>query len=379
MKTRLLAFLAFTFILSAAFAQSNKVLNPSFEELEKKVKKAGEFTNVASWYIPEGCPAVDLFSSEVKKGDVTAPDNYRGSAESLEGNNYAGLLVYSERESQPRTFIQTKLEKKLLPGKKYCIKMDVSLSDVSKYSSNHIGMYLSSKAIKLRDIEKYDITPQLLPPKNVIVEETYDWVPLCTTIVAEGVERYVTIGNFAPQSGVATGKKRRSREFSQAQTRDAYYFVDEVSITPVELLDGSCFCPIKSDDDGKELQIEYTKNVSEDHEGTDAEKIEITILHYGSNAMNLDEEAMAYLRAVAEIIKNDASIKVDIIGHTDMKEVASLGEERAKKVYAQLTSVLGVSANQLEYKSEGADNPIQGNETATGRAQNRRVQFVVRD
>jgi len=95
--------------------------------------------------------------------------------------------------------------------------------------------------------------------------------------------------------------------------------------------------------------------------------------------MNLDEEAMAYLRAVAEIIKNDASIKVDIIGHTDMKEVASLGEERAKKVYAQLTSVLGVSANQLEYKSEGADNPIQGNETATGRAQNRRVQFVVRD
>jgi len=378
MKTRVLIILFFTALGTQLFAQGNKVTNPGFEELEKKVKKPGQFENLSSWYIPEGCPAVDLFTTELKKGEVTAPDNYRGRSETKEGSNYAGLLMYSEREREARSYIQMKLDKKLLPGKKYCIRMHVSLSDISKYSANNVGMYLSSKAIKFKDIEKYDITPQLLPPKNVLVEETYDWVPLCTTIVAEGVERYVTIGNFAPQSKIETGKIKRSREFKQPQTRDAYYFVDDVSITPVELLDGDCFCPIESDEDENELQIEYTKNVSEGHEGTDAEKIEIIILHYGANSMNLDEEAIADLKAISGIVNKNPDMKIDIIGHTDSKEAPSLGEERAKKVYAHLTSVLGVNANQLEYKSEGADNPTQGNETAAERAQNRRVQFHVR-
>lgn len=359
-------------------AQSNKVSNPGFDEVEKKIKSTGQFEDVSLWYIPEECPPADVFSTDVKKGDVTAPDNYRGRAESKDGNNYAGLLLWSEREREPRTYIQTKLDKKLLPGKKYCIKMHVSLSDISKYSCNNIGMYLSSKAIKMKDIEKYDITPQLLPPKNVVVDETYDWVPLCTTIVAEGVERYVTIGNFAPQSSVETGKQKRSREFTQQQTRDAYYFIDEISIVPSELVDGDCFCPIENEDDKNELQIEYSKSVSEAHEGTDANKLDLIILHYSSNAFNLDEKAQTDLKAVAEILKSSPDMKIEVVGHADSQEAPSVAEERAKKVYAELTSVLGANANQVDYRSEGADNPVQGNETAAGRAQNRRVQFLVK-
>lgn len=378
MKTRVLIVILSGIFSTAVFAQGNKVNNPGFEEVDKKIKNKGQIENVLEWYAPDDCPPVDIFSTEAKKEEVMAPDNYRGRAETKEGNNYIGLLLYSEREREPRTYVQTKLDKKLLAGKKYCIKMHVSLSDISKYSSNNIGMYLSSKSVDLDDFEEYDIKPQLLAPKNVIIEENYDWVPLCTTIVAEGVERYVTIGNFAKQSEIQTGKKRRSREFSQPQTRDSYYYIDEVSITPIELVDGDCFCPVEAEGDENELQVEYTKNVSEAHEGSGSEKIEITILHYGSNSMNLDEEAKADLKAIASLLKEDASIKVDIIGHTDNQEAESLGEERAKKVYAELTSVFGVNANQLEYRSEGAEKPVQGNETAAGRAQNRRVEFDVK-
>ncbi len=97
---------------------------------------------------------------------LTAPDNVKGRAESKDGANYAGLMAYSEREAQPRTYIQTKLEKKLLPGKKYCIKMHVQLSDLSKYAIGDLGMYISSKAIKLKDIENYDIQPQTYFPEK---------------------------------------------------------------------------------------------------------------------------------------------------------------------------------------------------------------------
>ncbi|HAS34853.1 MAG TPA: hypothetical protein DCS15_00095 [Flavobacteriales bacterium] len=370
--------LPFLLLAGIGFAQENKVSNPSFEDLEKKVKSLGQFENTLLWYIPEGCQPADIFSSTVKKGDVTAPDNVKGRAESKDGANYAGLMAYSEREAQPRTYIQTKLEKKLLPGKKYCIKMHVQLSDLSKYAIGDLGMYISSKAIKLKDIENYDIQPQLTSPKKGHIKEMYEWIPICTTLTAEGTERYVTLGNFAPQSSIKPSKMKRSREYSQPQTRDAYYFVDEVSIIPVDLLDGDCNCQLPTPDEGPELSVVYTRNVSDDHEGTDQEKIEITVLHFAAGQSALDEDANSNLGAISEILKNNPDLYISVLGFTDSKEATSLADDRARKVYAQLTSVLGVDATRVEFKGMGAEDPVSDNVTAEGRAQNRRVVFKVK-
>ncbi len=375
MIQKITAILMVSVVATWSFGQNNKVTNGSFEELDSKVKYLGQFDNVTMWNVPEGCEDADLFTSSAKK-EVTVPDNVKGRSETKDGENYAGILAYSEREKSPRTFIQTKLMKKLLPGKKYCIKMNVSLSDISKYSVNTVGMYLSSKAIKLKDIENYDIKPQLLPSNGVKIEETYDWVTMCNVFKAEGTERYVTIGNFAPQSSITPGKMKRSREYTQPQTRDAYYFVDDVSIIPLALLSEGCDCQIKKDD-GPQLNIVYTKNVSEGHEGTDAEKIELKILHYNYNVSNLDEDHKADLEAISALMSANPEYKIEVNGHTDNAENPAVADERARKVYAYLTSLLGINANRINYSGKGGDEPTSENATAEGRAQNRRVVFRV--
>jgi outer membrane protein OmpA-like peptidoglycan-associated protein len=361
-----------------SMAQENKLDNGSFEELEKKVKSLGQFENAVNWYIPEGCEPADIFSAAVKKGDITAPDNVKGRADSKTGDNYIGIRAYSEREAKPRMFVQTKMLKKLLPGKKYCIKMHIQLSDLSKYAIGNVGMYISSKAIKLKDIENYDITPQLMAPGGAIIKQQDDWVEICKVFKAEGTERYVTLGNFAAQSTIKPAKMKRPREYTQPQSRDAYYFIDDVSIIPVDLMDGDCSCILPSDDDGPELSVVYTRNVSDDHEGTDQEKIELTVLHFATGQSALDEDANSDLGAIAEILKQNPSLYVDVIGYIDSKETPSVAEARARKVFAQLTSVLGVDASRVSYRSEGAENPVADNVTAEGRAQNRRVEFKVK-
>ncbi len=365
-------------IASMGIAQENKISNPSFEDLEKKVKSLGQFENAMLWYIPEGCQPADIFSTTVKKGDVTVPDNVKGRAESKDGENYAGLMAYSEREAKPRTYIQTKLAKKLLPGKKYCIKMHVQLSDLSKYAIGDLGMYVSSKAIKLKDIENYDIKPQLTAPNKGHIKEMYEWIPICKVFTAEGTERYVTLGNFSSQSSIKPSKMKRSREFKQPQSRDAYYFVDEVSIIPVDLLDGNCNCQLPTPDEGPELSVVYTRNVSDDHEGTDQEKIEITILHFATGQSALDEDAKSNLGSIAEILKNNPYLYITVLGYTDSKESASIAEDRAKKAHTQLTTTLGIDANRIDFKAMGAEDPVSDNVTAEGRAQNRRVVFKVK-
>ena len=60
--------------------------------------------------------------------------------------------------------------------------MHVQLSDLSKYAIGDLGMYISSKAIKLKDIENYDIQPQLTSPKKGHIKEMYEWIPICTTL-----------------------------------------------------------------------------------------------------------------------------------------------------------------------------------------------------
>ncbi|WP_370643035.1 type VI secretion system protein TssL, long form [Bordetella sp. LUAb4] len=87
-------------------------------------------------------------------------------------------------------------------------------------------------------------------------------------------------------------------------------------------------------------------------------------------------------KIASEIIKVPG--KVTIIGHTDNIPIRSryfpsnlaLSQERANKVMQILQSA-GVPSNRLEAVGKGETDPVGDNNTAQGRAQNRRVEIVV--
>jgi len=102
--------------------------------------------------------------------------------------------------------------------------------------------------------------------------------------------------------------------------------------------------------------------------------------HFAFNSAKLTPEGEAILDQAAAVMEKNPSIHVRIEGNTD--SVGSdaynmkLGQRRADSAESYLVS-RGISASRLSTVSFGESKPIASNDTAEGRAQNRRVDLVV--
>jgi outer membrane protein OmpA-like peptidoglycan-associated protein len=84
--------------------------------------------------------------------------------------------------------------------------------------------------------------------------------------------------------------------------------------------------------------------------------------------------------AVVAVIEKNPTIKIRIEGHTDSRGKAGynrkLSDQRAKAVLKYLVDK-GIDADRMTAEGFGPDKPIAPNETADGRAKNRRVEFHI--
>ncbi len=86
------------------------------------------------------------------------------------------------------------------------------------------------------------------------------------------------------------------------------------------------------------------------------------------------------LDVAAEQLRSNADVRVQIVGHTDAKGTEEynqgLSERRARSV-ADYLSRNGIARERLEIEGRGESEPVTSNDTADGRAQNRRVELDV--
>ena len=136
-------FTLFSFNTYLCQENDNLILNPSFESIEGKLRKLNQINVANDWYSPTSLKA-DLFSSSVP-GDIGTPKNIYGKEFPKEGENYAGILTYSYNNNKPRTYLQSMLIKPLASGLNYCLNIHVSLSDLSKYAIDNIGVHISEE------------------------------------------------------------------------------------------------------------------------------------------------------------------------------------------------------------------------------------------
>jgi OOP family OmpA-OmpF porin len=100
---------------------------------------------------------------------------------------------------------------------------------------------------------------------------------------------------------------------------------------------------------------------------------------FDSGSDVIKPESGPALRAVLVLLTDDASLRFRIEGHTDdqggPKVNGPLSERRAAAVRTWLVKQ-GVEEKRLVSKGLGATKPIDANDSAEGRANNRRVEFV---
>ena len=105
-------------------------------------------------------------------------------------------------------------------------------------------------------------------------------------------------------------------------------------------------------------------------------KINLNI-QFENNSAEIKAESQPLLERYAAFLKQYTNYSANIVGHTDSKGSKAYNQKlslkRAQAVVADLVSK-GVDTKQLHAKGAGEADPIATNDTAEGRAQNRRIE-----
>lgn len=101
---------------------------------------------------------------------------------------------------------------------------------------------------------------------------------------------------------------------------------------------------------------------------------------FDTDSDKLKPESAPVIKAIAQGLEKNPSLKLQIEGHTDSNGEAAhnldLSRRRAEAVKSVLVSQFGISADRLTAVGLGASKPVETNDTPSGRAQNRRVELV---
>ena len=97
------------------------------------------------------------------------------------------------------------------------------------------------------------------------------------------------------------------------------------------------------------------------------------------NKSTIKPESMGALNEIAKLLKGHSDLKFEIDGHTDSDgnddANMKLSQSRADAVKAQLVK-MGIDESRLSAKGFGETKPVDKNDSAEGKANNRRVEFV---
>lgn len=159
--------------------------------------------------------------------------------------------------------------------------------------------------------------------------------------------------------------------------------------TPAGVKVDSRGCPLDSDGDGvpdyKDRCANTPPNTEVDEHGcplAGAKIFTIEGVHFAFDSAELRPEARSTLDEAVRVLRDNRGVTVAIVGHTDSTGSdaynQNLSKRRAQSVYDYVVS-RGVDTSRLQVYGRGEDEPVATNQTREGRAENRRVEFVVEE
>jgi outer membrane protein OmpA-like peptidoglycan-associated protein len=101
---------------------------------------------------------------------------------------------------------------------------------------------------------------------------------------------------------------------------------------------------------------------------------------FNVNKADIKPESYGTLNDIATVLRENPSVKVKIVGHTDSDGDDALNldlsKRRAESVKSELSSRFGIDASRMQTDGAGESKPAAPNDTPSNKAMNRRVEFI---
>ncbi|NQX93012.1 MAG: hypothetical protein HRT74_12975 [Flavobacteriales bacterium] len=305
--------IAMIFLAFCGFSQDddegdgNLAPNGDFESVQTKtLKNYGMLQELCDdWYNGTQAKA-DIFSTGLKSDKVSVPNNDFGMQEAASGERYAGFRAYTKDKKKTRSYLSVKLTEELEKNQMYCVQFKISMADLSKYSVNNIGVVLSDRKIYqpntgsvIKDIDVKDRS-------NKVLKSMDAWETVCATFTANGGEEYLVLGCFEADAKLKIEKNKRPRNVTGAQTYEAYYYVDDVSVVPVEAK-SQCNCSSATQ---SQPDLIYGSAVVISPDMSDEDILGVSAVYFPSLKKSVNQAGVNTLNKVIEMMKANPDWKL---------------------------------------------------------------------
>jgi outer membrane protein OmpA-like peptidoglycan-associated protein len=103
-------------------------------------------------------------------------------------------------------------------------------------------------------------------------------------------------------------------------------------------------------------------------------------IYFDTGKAEIKPESDTAIAQISKLLKNSASLKLYVVGHTDnvgtIDANMKLSKDRADAVVNSLITKYGIQAERLKSYGVASLTPVASNDTDEGRAKNRRVELV---
>ena len=103
-------------------------------------------------------------------------------------------------------------------------------------------------------------------------------------------------------------------------------------------------------------------------------------IYFDVNKDVVKPESYGTLKGIADVLKENPTVRVKIVGHTDSDGADAanldLSKRRGASVKNELVKNFGIDASRLESDGMGETKPVAPNDTPVNKALNRRVEFI---
>lgn len=352
----------------ALFAQgkpatvSNLVPNPGFERFVGAPigwsYRGAYFGQVVKYWFSATTASPDVYGP-----GVTVPADWRekgfGNERAHWGKAMAGLTLYGCTNGKPhcREYIEIQLAEPLVIGQTYLVEFWVQPLERS-LRINNIGAWFSESRIEHKT-DFFINEKAHVKAAQIVDAKSYTWTKISGLFKADKEYEYLLLGNFDKDEDT-----RAKRPAVSEPHNYGYYYIDDVLVkkAPPYLT-----VPVKPDDLTRQTFVP-------------GKVFTLKNIYFEFDKDELMPRSFVELNKLLQVLRSQPGLSIEVVGHTDNIGDDQYNLELSRRRAAAVVNFLienKIARNRLRSNGHGESKPVADNNSDAGRAQNRRVEFVV--